>query len=140
MKGGKRPHSVIEVLRDNIAPSLLKRVKHSFDVIGDIAVIEAPEELVSLKESIAKAIIEVHKDVRTVLCKSGAVDGKFRVRGYELVLGDEKTETMHVEHGCRFMLDVAKVYFSPRLATEHLRVASQIKGSEVVVDMFAGVW
>jgi tRNA (guanine37-N1)-methyltransferase len=139
VKGRKRPHSVIEVLRDNIAPSLLKRVKHSFDVIGDIAVIEAPEELASLKESIAKAIIAVHKDVKTVLCKSGAVDGKFRVRGYELVLGDEKTETMHVEHGCRFMLDVAKVYFSPRLATEHLRVASQIKGSEVVVDMFAGI-
>jgi tRNA (guanine37-N1)-methyltransferase len=139
LKGRKRPHSVIEILRDNIAPSLLKRVKHSFDIIGDIAVIEAPEELSLLKESIAKAIIEVHKDVKTVLCKSGAIDGKFRVRGYELVLGDEKTETMHVEHGCRFMLDIAKVYFSPRLATEHLRVASQIKNSEVVVDMFAGI-
>jgi len=134
-----RPHSVLDVLRDHIDPKLLPQIKHSFDVIGDIAVIEVSQELGSLKELIAEAIVEVHKGVKTVLCKSGAVSGEFRVRSFEHVLGERKTETTHKEYGCRYVLDVTKAYFSPRLATEHLRVALQVTGNEVVVDMFAGI-
>lgn len=134
-----RPHSVLEALKDHVDPKLLPQIKHSFDVIGDIAIIEVSQELGSLKELIAEAIVKVHKGVKTVLCKSGAVGGEFRVRSYVRVLGDRKTETTHREHRCRYFLDVTKTYFSPRLATEHLRVASQVGGNEVVVDMFAGI-
>jgi tRNA (guanine37-N1)-methyltransferase len=134
-----RPHNVNEALRESIDPNLLAHVKHSFDIIGDIAIIEIPEELGPFKQLIAEGIVKVHKSVKTVLCKSGSVGGTFRVRDYELIIGEQKTETIHVEHGCRFMLDVSKVYFSPRLATEHIRVASQARASEVVVDMFAGI-
>lgn len=133
------PHSVIDALRGSVDPNLLERVKHSFDIVGNIAVIEVPEELASLKKSIGEGLIKVHKNVKTVLCKSGAVDGKFRVRDYELVAGEKRTETVYTEHGCRFMLDVTKVYFSPRLATEHMRVSSLASASEIVVDMFAGI-
>jgi tRNA (guanine37-N1)-methyltransferase len=134
-----RPHSVLGILKNNVDPKLLPRIKRSFDIIGDIAVIEVSQELASLKRLIAEAIVEVHKGVKTVLCKSGAVGGEFRVRNYEYILGNQKTETMHREHGCRYLLDVTKTYFSPRLATEHLRVASQVSSDEVVVDMFAGI-
>lgn len=134
-----RPHSVLDALRDQVDQKLLPQIKHSFDIIGDVAVIEVAQELGSLKEVIAKAIVEVHKGVKTVLCKSGAVGGEFRVRSYDHVLGERKTETIHKEHGCRYLLDVTKAYFSPRLATEHLRVASQVVAGEVVVDMFAGI-
>jgi tRNA (guanine37-N1)-methyltransferase len=133
-----RPHSVLEALKDRVDPKLLPRIKHAFDIIGDVAVIEASQELSALKELIAKAIVEVHNGVKTVLCKSSAVGGEFRVRSYEHVLGERKTETIHKEHGCRYVLDVTKAYFSPRLATEHLRVASQV-GGEIVVDMFSGI-
>ena len=37
------------------------------------------------------------------------------------------------------MFDVAKAYFSPRLSTEHMRVASLVQQNETVVDLFAGV-
>jgi tRNA (guanine37-N1)-methyltransferase len=136
---GIRPRSIIEALRGSVDPNLLERVKHSFDIVGDIAIIEVPEELGSMKGSIGEGLIKVHKNVKTVLCKSGAVDGRFRVRDYELVAGEKRTETIYTEHGCRFMLDVTKVYFSPRLATEHIRVSSQASASEIVVDMFAGI-
>ncbi|HZY46947.1 MAG TPA: methyltransferase, partial [Candidatus Bathyarchaeia archaeon] len=43
------------------------------------------------------------------------------------------------EGGCRLKVDIAKAFFSPRLSTEHLRVAQQVKPRECVVDMFAGV-
>ena len=35
--------------------------------------------------------------------------------------------------------DPAKVYFNPRLATERMHVASEVKDGETVIDMFAGV-
>jgi len=135
----RRPHSIVEALSGCMDPSVLEHVKHSFDIVGDIAVIEVPPELAGYKRLIAEAIVKVHKGVKTILSKSGAVDGTFRIRNYEHLLGDLKTETTHKEHGCKYMLDVTKVYFSPRLATERLRVASQTNSNEVVVDMFAGV-
>ncbi|MCD6188864.1 MAG: class I SAM-dependent methyltransferase family protein, partial [Thermococcus sp.] len=46
---------------------------------------------------------------------------------------------LHRENGIRLKLDVAKVYFSPRLATERMRVFERAKEGEVVFDMFAGV-
>jgi len=138
-KGDRHPKNLMEALSGSVDPALLERLNHSFDIIGDIAIIEVPEQLASLKKSIGEAITKVHKGVKTVLCKSGAVDGRFRVRSYELVVGEKKTETIHVEHGCRFKLDVTKVYFSPRLATEHIRVASQASSKELVIDMFSAV-
>ena len=36
-------------------------------------------------------------------------------------------------------LDVKKVYFSPRLATERKRLAKQVKDGEIILDMFAGI-
>ena len=36
-------------------------------------------------------------------------------------------------------LDVKKVYFSPRLATERKRVADLVSDGEEILDMFAGV-
>jgi tRNA (guanine37-N1)-methyltransferase len=49
------------------------------------------------------------------------------------------TETVHREYGCEYLLDVAEVYFSPRLATERHRVAEQVAVGERAFDMFAGV-
>ncbi len=65
--------------------------------------------------------------------------GDFRVRDLEYVAGENKTETIYKEHNCRFKVDVAKVYFSPRLATERARIAGMVKDGEVIVNMFAGV-
>jgi tRNA (guanine37-N1)-methyltransferase len=138
-KRERQPNNVLGALSGSLDPVLLKQVKHSFDIIGNIAIIEVPEELASLKQPVAQSIIKIHKGIKTVLCKSGAVDGEFRVREYELVLGEKNTETIHAEHGCRYKLDVTKVYFSPRLATEHMRVASQAKANDVVTDMFCGI-
>jgi tRNA (guanine37-N1)-methyltransferase len=49
------------------------------------------------------------------------------------------TETVHREYGVEFLVDLASVYFSPRLATERHRVVEQVDAGERVLDMFAGV-
>jgi tRNA (guanine37-N1)-methyltransferase len=72
------------------------------------------------------------------VAKSGAVRGVCRLREYEVIAGLPCTETVYKEHGCKYFLDLKKVYFSPRLCHEHHRIASQVEENETVIDMFAG--
>ncbi|MEM3513211.1 MAG: methyltransferase, partial [Thermoplasmata archaeon] len=55
------------------------------------------------------------------------------------VAGKKKTITLHKEYGLVFEVDLAKVYFSPRLANERQFVCSEIVSPSVVIDMFAGI-
>jgi tRNA (guanine37-N1)-methyltransferase len=61
------------------------------------------------------------------------------VRDLEFLAGENTTITEYKEHGCRFKVDVAKTYFSPRLSTERQRIAEMVQDNETVVNMFAGV-
>lgn len=110
----------------------------SFDIIGDICVLKLPAELMDYKKDIGSALLKTIKNLRAV-CIDKGVKEKLRVRDIEIVAGERKTETVHAEHGIKLKTDIAKVYFSPRLATEHYRVAKQVKEGEVIIDMFAGV-
>jgi len=135
----KHPIKIIDVLEDKLPPHLLASLPHAIDFIGDIAIIELLPELESQKKLLGEAILETNKRVNTVLVKSSAVEGTFRIRKFEVIAGQRKTETIHKEHGCTYHVDVAKAYFSPRLSHEHNRVASQVNEGETIVDMFAGV-
>ena len=135
----KRKVSIIELLEGKLPPHLLASLPRAMDVIGDIAVVEIPEELGAYKSIVGEAVLQMNKNLRTVLAKVGAVSGAYRVREFSAIAGEPRTDTVHKEHGCVYSLDLAKVYFSPRLSFEHNRVASLVKEGETVVDMFAGV-
>jgi tRNA (guanine37-N1)-methyltransferase len=111
---------------------------NSYDVIGDVAVIKLPEELVPYRNSIGEALMKVTANLRTVMLDSG-VKGEFRVRDLEQIAGSGPSATVHREFGLRMHTDPAKVYFNPRLATERMRIASLVRDGEVIIDMFAGV-
>jgi len=114
----------------------------SFDIVGSrekaVAIIEMPEDRETAKK-IAEEIMRIHKNVKTVLGKVGERKGEFRIRDYEVIMGEEDTEVVHKEYGCFFKLDPRKVYFSPREATERQRIASLVKPGEKVLVMFSGV-
>ncbi|MEM1515086.1 MAG: class I SAM-dependent methyltransferase family protein [Candidatus Bathyarchaeia archaeon] len=135
----KEPKTIADYLEDKLPPHLLASLPRSIDFIGDIAIIEIPEELEAHKHLIGVAILRVYKRVRSVLAKSSSVSGVYRLRDYEVIAGSDDTETVHKEHGCKYFLDPRRVYFSPRLSYEHYRIASQVQEGETVVDMFAGV-
>ncbi len=134
----RRPAKLSAMLEGGLSPQLLAHLPKSFDIIGSVAVLELHEELEAFGRQIGDAILKLYPRVRTVLAKSGAVEGQFRVRDYVPLVGGE-TETLHREHGCAYQLDVAKVYFSPRLAYERARISQQVRDGEVILDMFAGV-
>lgn len=107
-----------------------------FDTIGSIAVID-PKTI--NPELAAKRIMETHKNILTVLGKSGPVEGKYRKRKYAYIAGKKSYATTHRENGCSFLLDIRKVYFSPRLAYERKRVVDLSEDREKVVVMFSGI-
>jgi len=111
----------------------------AFDQIGDIIILRIPDSLVSKKEIIGKVLLENVKTAKSVFYQSSPVSGDFRTRKLELLAGENKTETEYKEHGCRFIVDVEKAFFSPRLSTERDRIANLIQDGETVINMFGGV-
>ena len=127
------------VLEDRIKPSLLSKLPRALDIIGDIAIIEIPPELKQQEGLIGKAILESHQKIKTVFAKASAVTGKYRLREFVLIAGEQKTVTFHKEFGCTYKVDVAKAYFSPRLSQEHKRIASLTQKGEIIADLFSGI-
>ena len=125
-----REHKKASTLED-----LLGFVPH-YEIIGDITLIEADDPDAA---RIGEALLKFHPHINTVLGATSPVVGEYRVREFTLITGVDKTETIHKEYGCRYAVDLAKAYFTPRLSTERERILSWIKPDDAVVDMFAGV-
>ena len=111
----------------------------AFDQIGDIIIVRIPDSLLSKKELIGETLLEQVKSAKSVFYQSSSVEGKFRTRDLEVLAGDNKTETEYKEYGCRFIVDVEKVFFSPRLSSERIRIAELVNHDEIVTNMFAGI-
>lgn len=134
-----KPKSIKEYLFNKYGSEIANIAPRSFDIIGNIAIIEFKKEYEPYLKYITEAIKNIHKNIDTILLKKTPISGEYRTCEYEVLAGSGKTETIHKENGCFFLLDVKKVFFSPRLSTERLRIASQVKPGEIIVDMFAGV-
>ncbi|MDR0887990.1 MAG: class I SAM-dependent methyltransferase family protein [Candidatus Methanoplasma sp.] len=121
----------------NIPDVLKGELPNSYDVIGDVAIIKFDPNHPN-KHEIGEALLRVTPSLRTVMLDAG-VKGEFRIRDLVQIAGTGGSETIHKEFGVRMIVDPAKVYFNPRLATERSRVAGEVKDGEVIIDMFAGV-
>ncbi len=117
-------------------PADLVEFTPSYERIGSVVVID--EDDPERARALADAIVESDIPVKTVLNRASKIQGTERVRDWEVLAGEE-TEVIYREYGCEFVLDLASVYFSPRLATERHRVVEQVQSGERVLDMFAGV-
>ncbi len=111
----------------------------SFDIVGDIAVLEIPPALSAKEKLIASLVMKNHHNIRTVAKKTGGTAGEFRIRPVKVIAGEQRTSTIYREGGCDFELDLNKTYFSSRLGTERTRIASLVKKNECVLVPFAGV-
>ncbi|MCK4397490.1 MAG: class I SAM-dependent methyltransferase family protein [Methanophagales archaeon] len=115
--------------------------KPSYEMVGDIAVLTTVDLTGENEQLVAHALMNLHKNIKVVAKRVSPVEGVFRKRKMKIIAGENRTETMHKENGCRYKLDLEKVYFNPRLASERNRVVSQVERSrkEEIIDMFAGV-
>ncbi len=130
--------SSFELKECNVMPVVRRRPSRiglGYEVIGDIAIFDQPPH----DKALAKELLEVRTDIKVVLAATGGVHGPYRLKDLVFVVGEQRMTTTYREYGCSFLLDVSKVYFSPRLATERHRIASLAKPTETALDMFAGI-
>ena len=132
------PHNFAEILEDELTSEEIENLKTSFDTIGDIVILEIPDELQDKKQLIGDAAYKFTKR-KAIYMKKSAIKGTIRVRDLEFLSGVDDSLTIHKEHGVRLKLDVREVYFSPRLATERKRVMESVKDGEKILDMFCGI-
>ena len=117
-------------------PADLLDFEPSYGRLGDVAIVDEDDD--ERARAVADAIVASDLPVETVVNRASPIEGELRVRQWDLLAGED-AETVHREYGCAFELDLERVYFSPRLATERRRVVEQVEAGERVFDMFAGV-
>jgi tRNA (guanine37-N1)-methyltransferase len=117
-------------------PADLVEFPASYERLGEVVIVD--EDDPDRARELADAIEASDIPAKTVLNRASKIRGVERVRDWEVLVGEE-TAAVHREYGCEFALDLADVYFSPRLATERHRVTEQVDPGEQAVDMFAGV-
>ncbi len=133
------PDKLKDALSGILTPSELESLVGSFDIVGDIAIMEIPESLERHEREIGEALLKVHRNLNTVLKKLSPMEGEFRVRKVKCIAGEDRTTTLYKESGIAMELDVAKVYFSVRLSHERSRIASLVAPNERILALFAGV-
>ena len=134
----QRPKSFAELLQGELSDDEIETLRTSFDTIGEIVILEIPNDLEGKKQLIGDAALEFTKR-RSIYMKRSAIKGTTRVRDLEFLSGIDDSVTIHKEHGARLKLDVREMYFSPRLATERKRVMESVRNNENILDMFCGI-
>ena len=134
-----RASNLVEAVDDKLPSHMLGAIPRSYDIIGDIAILEMPEGLLPYGHIIGEALMQLIPHVKTVMAKAGPVTNTYRIRIYNVLAGERSTLAQHSESGCIFRVDPCKAYFSPRLSFERRRIAANVRPGEILVDMFAGV-
>jgi len=130
-----------EALKGVLEENELRKVVKSYDIIGDTILIRVHSDLESKRGIIAEALHKIYPHVRSIAAVPlyAHTDRVYRTRDLEVIWGDENMETTHKESGCLFKVNPERVFFSPRLSYERMRVASKVMAGETIINMFSGV-
>lgn len=112
----------------------------NYDVVGNIVIVKFPrDEKVSVKKKWGERFLKEHKSVTTVVEKIGKFKGRLRTQATKWIAGEKTKEVLYRENGCAFRFNVDTCYFSPRLSSDRMEIASKVKKKENVLVMFGGV-
>jgi tRNA (guanine37-N1)-methyltransferase len=115
------------------------------EIVGDIAILRKPvnieinANIIRYYKEIAQQLIRKINHVNSVWLAYTPVSEISKTRRYLLLAGEDKSETVHREFGCKFKLDIKKVYFSPRLNYEHGWFTKFVREGDTILNMFAGI-
>ncbi len=138
-KNKTKPIKLSEIFQKILPKSKIDLSKRSYDLIGDIAIVEFEEGIERYEKKIANELLNSNKKIKVVAKKPKKITGKYRIRKIEVLAGEKRTITEYREAGCRFIFDLNKTYFSQRLGKERLRIANLVKPNEKVLVMFSGI-
>jgi tRNA (guanine37-N1)-methyltransferase len=85
-------------------------------------------------------ILDKNNSLKTVVTKVGHIEATYRFYDLECIAGVPTYETIVSEDKVRFKVDVSKMYWCSKLATERTRlINTYLKEGDVLCDMFCGV-
>lgn len=128
-----------EVLKKKLTKKELSLISASYDVVGDIAIIEIPYGLGKKEKMIGETILKQHKNIKVVCKKIGIHSGRFRLQNLKVIAGENRKETIYKENNIQLKLNPEEVYFSVRLSNERKRIYKMIRKGELILVMFSGV-
>lgn len=131
-----------DIISSIVPPELSDISPAGYAVMGHIAHLNLNPPFLPYKHIIGEVILDKRRDLRTVVNKLGTINAQFRFFYMELVAGEPDFVVEHHETGCVFNFDFTKVYYNPRLSTEHARLVKLFtnhKDDGVILDVFAGV-
>ena len=127
-----RKNSIKDILKNQIPDEKLEHVNRSFEIVGDIAITEIPQEVEQYQEIIGEAVMAANSSIKTVLKKSGVHGGEFRTQDLVYVAGEDKKETIYTENGIQLKINPETVYFSARLSTERQELMEKLEPNKRV--------
>ncbi|MGM0405164.1 MAG: class I SAM-dependent methyltransferase [Thermoplasmatota archaeon] len=120
----------------DIAEVLKEKLPERWKRVGDVLLIKLPEVFDGKKNHIGEVYAEV-LGMKSVLIQ-GSIKGTKREPEVELIYGEE-TETVHLENGIKYKLDLSELMFSSGNIDERVLMAGVPEDGETIVDMFAGI-
>ncbi|WP_440059039.1 class I SAM-dependent methyltransferase [Thermogladius sp. 4427co] len=134
------PEAGYEIVECN-PPSIQRARPESippYDLIGDIAIVRSRVTEFMDANSIIEALRSIHPRLRSIYIIT-RTEGEFRTPMLEHLWGEKVDCVLTKEYGLLFKVCLGKVYYNPRLAEEHHRLAESVGEGEIVLDMFSGV-
>ncbi|WP_371802034.1 class I SAM-dependent methyltransferase family protein [Candidatus Lokiarchaeum ossiferum] len=145
-KEKKKKNSLKDLIKLVVPSELNALIPRSFDILGSIAIIELNrEEHLKLRPFIFKIgelLLKNNPNLDSVYEKAGNIDGIYRTRQFKYIVGKKSTITEYKENQCRFLIDIERTFFTPRLAFERNRISNieiNFNSNGVIWDMFCGV-
>ncbi|XP_015745012.2 tRNA (guanine(37)-N1)-methyltransferase isoform X1 [Python bivittatus] len=117
-----------------------QEVTTAFSRIGHIAHLNLRSHQLPYKHLIGQVIIDKNQGITCAVNKINIIDSTYRNFEMELLAGDGANMITKVkENYISYEFDFSKVYWNPRLSTEHSRVVNLLKPGDLLFDVFAGV-
>lgn len=112
-----------------------------YSQVGHVAHLNLRKQYLPYKHLIAQVLVDKNPAITTVVNKllKVGIESAFRTFPYEVLVGEDNLDVTVSEDGCEFRFNFGKVYWNPRLGTEHKRLINKFKEGEAVCDVMAGV-
>ncbi|NWU93629.1 TRM5 methyltransferase, partial [Upupa epops] len=114
-------------------------VTSGFSRIGHIAHLNLRDHQLPYRHLIGQVIIDKNPGITCVVNKTSIIDSTYRNFEMEVLAGESNLITKVKENNVAYELDFSKVYWNPRLSTEHGRIVDLLKPGDVLFDVFAGI-
>ncbi|XP_053836281.1 tRNA (guanine(37)-N1)-methyltransferase isoform X1 [Vidua macroura] len=116
-----------------------QEVTSGFSRVGHIAHLNLRDHQLPYRHLIGQVIMDKNPGVTCVVNKTNIIDSTYRNFEMEVLAGENNLVTKVKENNIAYELDFSKVYWNPRLSTEHGRIVELLRAGDVLFDVFAGI-